>query len=339
MEKIRLFVVYEKNRGGETNATESIITSFKKKFQLSVGILQLESLNSTSTKQYFSWIFKSIDQTYEFFKKKKTNTNAVIYTTTFTAGFAAFLHNFKKPVSLVFHYHGNRIPNFTVSITQIFKFFITYTLQMLVFLFAKKIIVTSKYSLNRVSVQFPMIKKEKLVVIENGIDFEKFSKLSKSKNMQLRKKYKLKKNEIVITNVSRLVHTKGIIKLLYVFKRLQKKFQKLHLFLVYPDIKNISESNYKDTVIQVIKSNHIQPVTLIENANMQEIYNISTLIVSFSEEDNYPLILLESYAANAKFVTSNKELLQLQISLAKKSTIQLHWDSVTNQILKHLVTT
>lgn len=332
--KIQLAIIYESDRGGETKATQHISTSLEKNILVDIKKLQLEPLLRTSFKRYFSWLLYSIYKTHQFLNTELSNNQSVVYTTTFTAGFATILYNFKKPIQLIFHYHGSRIPTFEKNITQFLKFFSAYILQALVFSFAKKIIVTSKYSKERIVTDFPHIKKEKIIIIDNGIDLQEFRTFSKLEKIKNRKKYQLKNNEIAITNISRMVNTKGIIKLLYVFARLQKKYQNLHLFLVYPTVKNNSENNYKKKVSWIIKNKNIQPVTLIENANMPEIYALSDLLVSFSEEENYPLVLLEAYASHTKFVTSNKEVLALQKKLSKKDGNDLSWDTVASQILK-----
>ncbi len=321
--------IYEIDCGGETNATENILSELKKYHELNIKEFKLQTQKKTSLLPYFYWIIKSIFNSYIFIIRTG-KANGTIYTTTYTAAIAGLLTKIVKKNNVVFHYHGNRIPEITSKPTQILKYLVVYSLNFIALRLSDILIVPSTYSKNQLSKKNLLNKK--VFIIPNGVDLNHFYKYSKPKILETKKKYHLSKYKKIISNVSRIVEKKGIIKLLQLLPLLQGKYVDLCLILAYPKIRTNSEKIYLQRVKTFIKNNKIKSVLFFENKDVSDIYNLSNLIVSFSHQENFPLVLLESYACETKFVTSNKEIRQLQIDIQNKTKQNLSWTNVALSI-------
>lgn len=326
--------IYEIDCGGETNATENILSELKKYHELNIKEFKLQTQKKTSLLPYFYWIIKSIFNSYIFIIRTG-KANGTIYTTTYTAAIAGLLTKLIRNNNVVIHYHGNRIPEFTTKPTQILKYLVVYSLHFLAFRLSDILIVPSSFSKKQLSKKNLLNKKT--FTIPNGVDLDHFYRYSKPKIWETKNKYHLNRYKKIISNISRIVEKKGIIKLLHLLPLLQKKHDNLCLILAHPKIKTDSEKKYLQRVLSFIKKNDIKSVIFFEDKNIADIYNLSNLVISFSQEENFPLVLLESYACKTKFVTSNEEIRQLQTDLYKTEYSRISWKHTAEKIYPLLI--
>lgn len=324
-------IFYESDCGGETNATKNISTQLKKDKKLKITEYELQKLQDTSFSSYFRWVLISIYNSLLYLHKYRPQT---VYTITFTAAFAAIVTKKLYNHKVVFHYHGNRIPEFSILPSQFIKWFFTYLLHRIAFKNIDALIVPSEFSQRYLGSR--NLKSHNTHIISNGVDFDFFYRYSKQKILAKKKTYNLNAKKIIVSYVGRLVEKKGIEKLLYLLLRLQQKYD-IVLLLAHPTITTAAGKKYAIKLLQIIKKKNLySSVQILENQNVTDIYNISDLVVSLSEEENFPLILLESYACKTKFVTSNPCIKKIQEELYNSNIQAFSWEYISKKINKLL---
>lgn len=327
----QVLIVYETDCGGETIATQELIKHFKTESSFTTNIIALQKLNSSSSLQFFGWIFKSIINVVQ--KINQVNRYTTIYTTTFTALFAAILFKYTKKNKVIFHYHGSRMPEWSISITQILKYILVYCLHFVGLSFVDSIIVPSQLSKDQFSKSFPFVYKSKIKIIPNGINQNEFFQYTAERKKRVKERYKLPSNSFVISNISRLNKKKRILGLILAFKKIVNQRPHLILIIAFPSSTNLSELNYLKDIKKLIASCKLAPyVKLLKNHNIIDIYNISDLVVSLSLVENHPLTLLEATATNTKYFTTHKGIREIQNQLKFGNMSLQSWDTSAKQI-------
>lgn len=138
------------------------------------------------------------------------------------------------------------------------------------------------------------------VVIENGIDINKY-KLSINSD-EMKEKYKIGDNDFLFVMVARMHPIKNHSSLLKAFKKLKLEFGNIKLMLVGDGslleelIEEAVKENLKDAVI----------FTGFQN-NSLDYFNVCdiSILPSFSEGGSPPLVVLESGIANKPVICSN----------------------------------
>ena len=143
------------------------------------------------------------------------------------------------------------------------------------------------------------ITEDKIVILRNAVDTELFKPF---KNMELRYKYAIGENEILILFVGYLDTFKGIFELIDAFYEINKKNKNVKLMMVgtgpkKDEIKKkVSKLNLEDFVIFTGK---ISPV------EMYNYYQAADIFVLPSYTEGLPISVLEAMACGLPIVTTN----------------------------------
>lgn len=299
---LSILVCYENDRGGETKATEAIYREFSKNKSLKLKTTSSEPLSRTDFRGYFAWILAAIGKWARVILPNR-NTDWV-YTTTFTAGFAAALLRSLSNFKICFHYHGSRLPEKEGGLSQGMKYKFTFWLHQFFLKRAELILAPSNYSKNLFKKQFSATKDKKIVVIPNGVDLKVFKPVIPKTKLALRKKYNIQKDAPVILAIGRLHKKKGTDLLLLAIRLLKDKAPNVLLLIAHPQATTSGEKSYKEELNGKIVNSHLTKnvVWVVDEKDISNLYAMSNLVVLLSEEENFPLIMLEALASKVIFM-------------------------------------
>jgi glycosyltransferase involved in cell wall biosynthesis len=305
----RILACYEYNCSGETIATRAICAQLSKIPFLKIKSKELGPLKYTDSLRFFTWIFHSIFYwLLVILRNKKIDW---IYTTTFTAGVAAVLLKPFFHYKICWHFHGTRIPpkdekrkNITF-ITQNLKHYFVFSLHTFFISQTDLIFVPCNFSFLFLQAQFDEKLTEKIVIIPNGVNLNFFHSLSSAKKSQIKRTKGFPAGQKILSYVGRIEKRKNIEGLLDVFSLLNKKDKNIFLCICYPTPANSSEENYltlmKEKVVSLKLNSYVKWIKDSNSLNL--IYNMSDLVLSFSEEEQFPLTLLEAWACQVFYAS------------------------------------
>jgi glycosyltransferase involved in cell wall biosynthesis len=296
--QISVLCCYEDDCGGETLATQNILFELKHHAFITVVEKSLPPLRDTDFIRMFIWTIHSIIQWFTFIYIHK-NTQW-IYTTTFTAGVAASIIVKFTHQKIIWHYHGSRIPPMVNNQPKI-RFFTHSMKRFFVIILHKFFIkhVTHIYIPTIESIQelHPLgIDKNKLIIVPNGVDLERFSTNYSKKSSR----------EYNILLVGRIEKNKNIHLVLSSFVELLKISKRFRLTIVYLEPNNAINRLLLDELMYLTKKNNVSKhVRWIKDPPcIEHLYKESNMTISLSKIENYSLVMLEAFASKTLYVSS-----------------------------------
>ena len=171
-----------------------------------------------------------------------------------------------------------------------------------------KIITISDY-LKR-QVQTIGVKEAFIETIYNGIDIERFkNEVAEEKNIELRKKYGIDKDEILFLYTGRLIKEKGVLELLLAFEKLLRDYKNIKLLIVGGNnCKNHRKDHFTKKLNKIANKNQGKIIFsgYIEYENIPEIYSMADVQVIPSKWGE-PLgnVVIEGAANGIKQIVTN----------------------------------
>ena len=300
--KLQILVCYEKGCGGETIATENIISEFKKKRDIKLVSFASSRLIRTDSLGFFSWVFGSILAWLKIVWKHKDYD--WVYTTTYPAGTASSILKPFSNYKICFHYHGSRLPERIKAkhpirlIAQSIKFYAVFLLHKFFLNFTDLVVVPSVFSRDVLKKQFGL-RGRRVVCIPSGVDLSSFKPVGPDKKRKLRSKYGIARDSKVISYIGRVDRVKRIDLLLKVFALILKSRPATSLIIAYPRLTTDIEKTLLTHLKKIASGLDLgRSVFWIDGEkNVSSLYGASDLIVSLSEQENFPLVMLEAMAS------------------------------------------
>ena len=205
------------------------------------------------------------------------------------SGYEYILKKFPKKKCLV-HIHGDEIGNNEIN-NRIYE----------------KFIAISKYTYN-VIMKDGKITKDKIELLYNAINLNDFDKkLSSSEKKQLRSKYEILPDDVVIMFAGRTIPEKGIKELIKSFKQL-KNLEKCKLLIVgssnYGE-KIKTEFDYELENLAKDVKDKIKFTGYIPNKELYKIHNISDIaVVPSMWEELFGLVVVEAMSSGLPLVVT-----------------------------------
>lgn len=223
----------------------------------------------------------------------KENKYDVVHAhTLFNCGFCVFASYLAGVKIRISHGHSTKYLDKKINITKKIYYFIS---KLLINLFSTTCIACSKEAGNLL-----FYKNKKIVILKNGIDINKFL-YSEKNDVEIRKKYNIEKDALIIGNVGRLVYIKNQMFLLKVFKMVKKEVPNSYLFLIGDGIMK------KDIIEEINKLELTNSVILAGNVDDVEKYYSSFNVFAFpSLFEGLPLTLLEAQCNGVPIIASEK---------------------------------
>lgn len=148
------------------------------------------------------------------------------------------------------------------------------------------------------------IKKEKLRIIGNELDLNRFCPLDQKKKNELRSKLSLP-NKFLILFVGRLVRVKGLDLLLDTWSEIVRKYPQVHLVMIGSGEGNI-DSCEQDIKIKVQNNRLNDSVSFLgEKSNVEEYYKAADIFVLPSRREGSPNVLWEAMACGLPCISTN----------------------------------
>lgn len=142
------------------------------------------------------------------------------------------------------------------------------------------------------------------IIPGHGVDFRTFSikKNKKKKNRLLKSQIGIKRGDVVITFVGRLIRQKGVIELWQAANKLVKEFDNIVFLIVgMKDFENPTRINEKE--IEEMKDK--QFVFLFDRTDVPEILSFSDVFVLPSYREGGPQVIIEAMAMGLPIITTN----------------------------------
>ncbi len=171
----------------------------------------------------------------------------------------------------------------------------------------KYYIAVSNYAANHFLAS-GIIEKERVKVLYNGIEIEKFKrKLSLEEKRELKNKYNIKENEKVIMFCGRTVVGKGIKELILAFKRM-KNINNAKLLIVGNSAfgKNI-QTEFDRELIKISQDikDKIVFTSFIPNDDLYKIHNIADIaVVPTIREEAFGMVVVEAMASGLPLIVT-----------------------------------
>ena len=227
---------------------------------------------------------KFIIQLVKIFKKEKFDViHSNIYVASGYVMFAAWLAGIKVRVS---HSHSTYV-------ASNFKQKINYKIaKLLVKLFSNRKIACSKEA------GTSLFNKSKYDIVENGIDINKFIYDAKKRN-EIREKYNIKKDDIVIGHVGRFVKVKNHEFIIRVFKECLKENKNYKLFFV-------GDGQEMDNIKKLVGKNNITDKVIFVGSviDPSSYYNAMDVFIFPSLFEGLPYVLIEAQVNGLKIIAS-----------------------------------
>ncbi|WP_312365110.1 glycosyltransferase family 4 protein [Sphingobacterium sp.] len=168
------------------------------------------------------------------------------------------------------------------------------------------IVIPISPSLKDHAITNKILKREKAVVLErgssNGVNVNKFKRVfSAFERENLRRKFKIGKNDVVFSYVGRINNDKGIPELFTMFKDVNKKFQNVKLLLV-------GEFELEDSIPLELKQEleyHDSVIIIPYQQNIKDVYEIIDVLVLYSKREGFGNILIEAASMEIPVIASN----------------------------------
>lgn len=143
------------------------------------------------------------------------------------------------------------------------------------------------------------IPKEKVCVIHNGVDIEKFN--PKISGAYIRESYSLGESPLILTVGSGIV-LKGIVFVFYALSKIVRVFPKAKLMVIG------IEKKYRERMLPILNSlginDNVILVDRVPNYKMPQYYAASDIIMLSSISENLPVVALEAMSSGKPLVAS-----------------------------------
>ena len=143
--------------------------------------------------------------------------------------------------------------------------------------------------------------KKKTTLIDNGYSAKTYFS-SKIKRLNFRKKYKIKKSDIIFGFAGRYTYEKNINSILHAFSKIVKNHHNVYFYMVG---KNVNNKN-KELMNYLNKLKLKNKVFLLnEQKNLLEFYNGIDLLLLASHSESFPNVIAEAMLCSTPVMSSN----------------------------------
>lgn len=340
---MRVLFLYQNIDSGAKLSTEAIIATLKKLYPDNEYISYKQPPQRFQGQfSYFKNLCWSIANYHSIIKKTEVD---IIYSVMFTSALSYIL-SFKKSVPFVFHLHGDqKFGEFDArgKVSDFFRYpyflflnsFIVF-LQTLALKTASKVIFVSPESRLEITKKYHLTKSISSIVIENGVDQKRFAPLSVRKK-RLLKQTVIHTNSFLISYLGRMDEKKGVLNLIKsipLIKHIQEEGIKILLAFPQP-IDSFSIKLLRSVKEEAKKNGSIKQIILLENySRLEEICQISDVVILPSIQEMFPLVMLESLSSGALFLSTRVG--GVPTILEKISESLIMEDNQPETIAKHL---
>lgn len=294
---MKILAIIESPAGGEEKAAVSLLKAAQKQ-GLEVEMKLLPALVNTGLLHYLTWIVVSCFKTTLFLLKQR-NTK-ILYTTTYTAALTCVVFSQLSAQKVFFHYHGDRIPAKPERSwpklrqhTQLIKRSIVILLHRYAWERVSVFCAPSATIINHLKKSFPMLGLSQLI-LSNGVSHDDFFPITKTRRLELRKKYHIN-TELIVSVVGRINPLKNQLESIELIKQQIESTKRTYTLIIAAPLTG-NDQTYTEEVKKRLRELAMTYRILYDVQPIREIYQLSDFIVSHSKVEVFPLALLESAA-------------------------------------------
>ena len=199
-----------------------------------------------------------------------------------------------RKIKVIYNAHGWY---FNAEIPKVKKKIFAYIERML----AKKtnIIINISESELESALNYKIAKKEKMLIIKNCIDFEKYKIDLKQARIISRKQYNIEDNEILIGTVGRIAEQKNPLLMYRAFKKINEKYPNTKLIYV-------GDGNLKEELLKNVQNDNLTDKVIITGwvEKTQNVIPAIDIAVLPSKWEGFGLVLIEYMLCDKAIVAS-----------------------------------
>lgn len=170
-----------------------------------------------------------------------------------------------------------------------------------------KIITVSNY-IKKCILTVPELNEEKVVVLKNCTDLNRFQiPFSEEEKIELRHKYHIKADDIVLVFTGRISKEKGVVELAEAFKIVGNKRNVKLVIVGSAQTGNTIVDEYTQTVYEILETvkNNVIYTGYIDYCDMPKIYHMADIaILPSTGQDPAPLTIFEAMASGLPIITT-----------------------------------
>jgi glycosyltransferase involved in cell wall biosynthesis len=163
------------------------------------------------------------------------------------------------------------------------------------------LIAVSKYTVNELKELYG-VQKNKIHVIYNGVDIEKFK--PRVNRTELRLEFGLEENKTIILFVGRLYHRKGLETLLHSISLVQKEFNNVSFVISGKGFKKKEES-LRNLTKELGIENYVKFLGYVPDDKLPRLYSASDIFVLPAIYENFPFAILEAQSTGLPVISTN----------------------------------
>jgi glycosyltransferase involved in cell wall biosynthesis len=163
------------------------------------------------------------------------------------------------------------------------------------------LIAVSKYTVNELTELYG-IKEEKIHVIYNGVDVDKFK--PRPNRAELRQEFGLEEDKKIVLFVGRLYHRKGLEILLQSIPPVLKEFRNVKFVISGKGFKKKEES-LRNLAKELNIEDHVKFLGYVPDEKLPRLYSASDIFVLPAIYENFPFAILEAQSTGLPVVSTN----------------------------------
>jgi len=163
------------------------------------------------------------------------------------------------------------------------------------------LIAVSKYTVNELTDLYG-ITKEKIHVIYNGVDIQKFK--PRPNKTELRHQFDLEPNKKIVLFVGRLYHRKGLETLLRSIPPVLKEFSNVTFAISGTGFKE-KEQSLRNLAKELNIKNYVKFLGYVPDEKLPELYSASDIFVLPAIYENFPFAILEAQSTALPVISTN----------------------------------
>lgn len=204
------------------------------------------------------------------------------------------IRKIKKNSQIYLHVHGDAFSSYDIMIEKAIKN-------------STFVITVSDFVKNSGLINYEEYK-NKFYTINNCIEIGKFQVKNEERELELKERYNILKEDIVILFCGRIIKEKGVIELIEAFNKYCLNLNAKMIIVGSSGFGNANYTTYEEEVSKLVSLSNGKIIStgFIHNKNLSDLYNISdiSVIPSIWNEPS-GLVVLEAMAAGNAIIASN----------------------------------
>lgn len=309
---MQLLVLTEDNHGGEGQATKSLLRAVAdlrhaSSQPLLIHHYRIPALQRTSLIGYLSWLLHTLLRSGILVWRHRQAE--VFYTTSFLPALAAVWWRPWTGQRVCLHYHGNRLPVAVITdrswwrrASHQLKYQLTKWLHHLSWPAVDVFLVPDASIVPTLQRAVTPVLGHRWQVVPNGVNAAQFHPVSSELKQRLRKQFHIPHRALVCGLFARLDPVKDFGSSLACIQAIQRHCRhQVLVLLAFPQAG--SDPKYEQQLRQQLRQSELAHLFFGDFPKLNQLYQVCDCVISHSQQEVFPLTLLEAAATGIPFFT------------------------------------